>query len=335
MHPIRIIGTGIYTPGAPIDNTELQALTGIQFDAARLESKLGIRQRHIARLRGLDESSADFATAAVQAALADAGVAAADLDLLLLGSDTPEFISPSTAMLVQGRLQGGERWMTACDVNASCASFAIALDHAAAILAGNPSMRYAAVAGVYNMPAYVRADDPFGTSIFADGAGAVILARQPDSPSAYLAGQHLTDGTQWDYIGVYAGGTRRPITPEVLARQEYGLQNLQPLPGDRNVRLWPKVIEKLLSHTKLSVSEIDHFLFTQINQSVIAEVMALLGQPMSKTTLSMDRFGYTGSACIPMALHTALRENRIQRGDRVLIVASGAGLAVGSNLLVY
>lgn len=335
MLAIRILGTGIYAPGKPIGNEELMRLSGVPFDAVKLESRLGIRQRHIARWRGLEESTADFATKAALAALEDAEIAALDIDLIIVGTDTPEYISPATAMLVQGRLQGGETRVTAFDLSASCASFCIALDTAARILASRPGACRALVIGVYDMPAYVRPDDAFGLSIFADGAGAFVLEKSDESPSGYLDGLHLTDGTQWDFIGVYAGGTRNPVTAERLESGQYGLQNLQPLPGDRNVRLWPMVLGELLERNHLQAADVDHFIFTQINRSVIERVMDLLGQPIGKTTMAMDRYGYTGSACVPMAFHTAVREGRIRRGDRVALVASGAGLAVGSNLFVY
>lgn len=335
MLPIRIIGTGSYAPGEPIGNEELKAMSGLDFDIAKLEAKLGIRQRHIARRRGLDESSADFAARAAESALADAGISPKELGIILVGSDTPEYISPATAMVVQGRLQGAEAWATAFDVNASCASFAIAFDTAARILASDPRTRYACVIGVYGMPAYVRPDDAFGTSIFADGAGAFILERTDAHPSRYIEGQHLTDGTQWNYIGIYAGGTRQPVNHDVLERKADGLTLLQPLPGDRNVRLWPMVIHRLLEKCGLSLGEVDHFIFTQINRSVIEQVMGILGRSMDETTCAMDRYGYTGSACVPMAFHTALQEGRIQRGQKVLFCASGAGLAVGSNLFIY
>lgn len=335
MLPIRILGTGIHAPGEPIDNQELQRLSGMPFDALKLETKLGIRQRHIAHRRGLEESTADFATRAARNALEDAGLEAGDLDLIIVGTDTPEYISPATAMLVQGRLQGGETRATAFDLAASCASFCIALDTAARILSSRPGPCRALVIGVYNMPAYVRSDDAFGISIFADGAGAFVLERTEDDASGYLDGLHLTDGTQWDFIGVYAGGTRKPVTKDLLDKGEYGLQNLQPLPGDRNVRLWPMVTRELLERNRLLPSDVDHFIFTQINRSVIEQVMDLLDQPLDKTTFAMDRYGYTGSACVPMAFHTAVKEGRIRRGDKVVLVASGAGLAVGSNLLIY
>lgn len=335
MLPVRIIGTGIYTPGQPIDNAELKKLAGIEFEDEKIEDKIGIYTRHIAHLRGINETTADFATKAIENAILDAKISTQEIGLFIVGTDTPEFISPATSIIVQGRIQQGETWASTFDVSASCASFTIALDNAARIMATDSTIKYAAVVGVYNMPAYLRPGDAFGYSIFADGAGAVILERTNNNQSGYIASQLLTDGTQWEFIGVYAGGTKMPVTAELIKEEKHGLLNLQKLPGDRNVRLWPMVVNKLLDKAKLSVEEVDHFIFTQINKSVIQKVMDELGQPYTKTTFVMDRYGYTGSGCVPMAFHHAVKDGKIKRGNKVLLMASGAGLAVGSNLFVY
>jgi len=335
MIPVRIKSTGIYAPGKAIDNQELKELAKIDFDAEKTEQKIGIYKRHIAHLRGINETTADFATKAALNAIAEAKISADEIGLIIVATDTPEYISPATAIVVQGRVQGKECWSTAFDINASCASFTIALDTAAKVLNSSPNIKYALVVGVYNMPAFVRPDDSFGYSIFADGAGAFILEKAITGQSGYIAGQHLADGTQWDFIGIYAGGSRNPITHQKIEAKEYGLQNLKPLPGDRNVRLWPMVANKLLTDNNLTASQIDHYIFTQINRSVIVKVMEELGQPMERTTCVMDRYGYTGSGCVPMAFHHAIAEGKVKRGDRIVFIASGAGLAVGSNLFIY
>ncbi len=337
MARARIVGTGLYAPGEPIDNAELARLAGIELEAEKLEAKIGIRSRHIARLRGLPETTADFAEKAARAALTDAGVEAAEVNLFIVATDTPEFISPATAILLQGRLQGGETGAGAFDIGASCAGFVMALDAAARMMYSDPGLRYALVVGVYDMPAFIRPGDAFGWSIFADGAGAVLLARVEDrsgSRRGYVDGVRRADGTQWNYVGVYAGGTRTPVTREVLEAGTWGLELLQKLPGDRNVKLWPPLVAELLAKAGWKLAQVDHLLFTQINRSVIAEVMGILGLPMERTTCIMDRYGYTGSACIPMALHTARQERRVAEGDAVVLVASGAGFAVGADLVV-
>jgi len=335
MLPIHIIGTGLYAPGQAIGNIELMQLTGLSFDSEKLEGKLGIYKRHIAHLRGIHETTADFATEAARVAIKSAGINASDIQLIIVGTDTPEYITPATSILVQGRLQEGEKWSSTFDVAASCASFTIAFDNAVRLMATDQSIQYAVVIGVYNMPAYLRPDDAFGYSIFADGAGAIVLGRNKESGSGYIGSQMLTDGTQHDYIGIYAGGTRNPITKELLDRKENGLLSLKPLPGDRNIRLWPMVVKQLLKKYEVDVDEVDHFIFTQINKSVIRTVMDILKVSMEKTTTVMNHYGYTGSGCVPMAFHHAVNDDRIKRGDKVVFMASGAGLAVGSNLFVY
>jgi 3-oxoacyl-[acyl-carrier-protein] synthase-3 len=336
MLPVAILGTGLYAPGTAINNEELKRLANITFDHTKTEEKIGIYRRHIAHLRNIPETTADFVTHAVRNAIEKAGINAGDVGLFIVATDTPEFITPATAIVLQGRIQQAETWSMAFDVSSSCASFTMAFDTAAGILHANPHIRYAVITGVYNMPAFIRPGDAFGYSIFADGAAAFVLGRTGgDASSAYIGSQMLTDGTQWDYIGIYAGGARNPVTHERIDAQQTGLQNLQPLPGDRNVRLWPMVVEKILEKYGHTAGEIDHYIFTQINRSVIVKVMAAIGQPLEKAHFVMDRYGYTGSACVPMAFHEGVEAGKIKRGNKVLCVTSGAGLSVGSNLFVY
>ncbi len=333
MSKAKIIGTGMYAPGDAIDNQELMKLANVEFDADKIAGKIGIKARHIAHLRGIDETTLDFSTKAAEAAIADAGIKPEDVNLFVLGTDTPEFVTPAGAIMVQGRIQGGERFGGAFDVSASCASFTTALNAASAMVAADESVKYAVVIGCYNMPQYVREGDSFGYSIFADGAGAVVLERTDDADeSGYMAGQHVVDGTQWDYIGVYAGGTRRPVTKEVLDEGKFGLELVKPLPGDRNVKLWPPIARMLAEKAGVKVDDIDQFIFTQINSSVIDAVMDELGQPKDQAVKIMDRYGYTGSGCVPMALHVAREEGTIKKGDLVMCIASGAGFAVCGNV---
>lgn len=337
MNKIRICSTGMYVPGEAITNEELKAFTNLDIDCAKLENKLGIKQRHIAKLRDLKESTADFATKAALDAINNAGISVDDIGLIIVGTDTPEFISPPTALIVQGRLKSSEQPNASFDISASCASFSVALDTASRILASDQTMKYALVIGVYNMTAFIQNDDAFGNSIFADGAGAFLLEKTKGSAqtSEYVDGHFLSDGTQWDFLGIYKGAANSPITHEDLNKGTHGLQNLKPLPSDRNVKLWPKMIGRLLEKTSLQLKDVDHIIFTQINRSVIHQVMEILDLPLNKTTCIMDKYGYTGSSCLPIAFHHAVQSGAIKRNDRVVFVASGAGLTVGCNMLVY
>lgn len=336
MHKIKISGTGIYAPGDSIDNAQLKILAGVDFDSEKLEQKIGIRARHIARLRGINETSADFAEKASRNAINNAGIDPMDVDLLIVGTDTAEYISPATAILLQGRLQKGEKNSMVFDLSASCASFVSALETAVSLMIANKDIRNALVVGVYNMPMHIRPGDAFGWSIFADGAGALVLSRANEGePSVWIGSQFAADGTQWDYVGVYAGGTRKPVTKEILENGSYGLELLKNLPGDRNLKLWPPLIRSVCNKFSVSIEEVSSFVLTQINRSVIWSVMDELGRPRELAPTTMEQFGYTGSACVPIAFHTALIEGKIKRGDKIVFCASGAGLAVGANLFIY
>jgi len=335
MLPIKIVATGLYAPGEPIGNEELKKLAGIEFNHEKTEGKIGIKQRHIAHFRNLNETTADFVTKSAEEALKNGSVSADDIGLFIVATDTPEYITPATAIIQQGRIQKGEKWSMSFDVSASCASFTMAFDAASRILANNPKIKYAMITGVYNMPAFIRPGDTFSYPIFADGAASFILTKDDTEKSAYIGNQMLTDGTQYDFIGIYAGGSKMPVTKEVLEEEKNGLLSLKPMPGDRNVRLWPMVVDKLLGEYNVKADEIDHYIFTQINRSVIIQVMEAINQPVDKAMMIMDRYGYTGSGCVPMAMHEGIKSGKIKRGDKVLFMASGAGLSVGSNLLVY
>jgi len=196
MLPIKIVATGLYAPGEPIGNAELKKLTGIEFNHEKTEEKIGIKQRHIAHLRNLNETTADFVTKSAEVALKNAGLSADDVGLFIVATDTPEYITPATAIIQQGRLQKGEKWSMSFDVSASCASFTMAFDTASRILANNPKIKYALITGVYNMPAFIRPGDKFSYPIFADGAASFILTKDDTGQSAYIGNQMLTDGTQ-------------------------------------------------------------------------------------------------------------------------------------------
>jgi 3-oxoacyl-[acyl-carrier-protein] synthase-3 len=344
MRKIAILGSGSYFPGEPIDSDELMKLANISFDKEKIENLIGIKKRHIAKFRKIDETTADFAHKASLNAIKSSNIKTEEIDLIIVATDTPEYISPATSIVLQGRLQGYQSNTMVFDISASCASFVTAFDAAARMMKSNQSIRNALVVGVYNMTRYVRNEDTFGWSIFADGAGAIILGdsknissnnRDDSNISDYIDGEFISDGTQWNFIGVYAGGTRKIITKDILDSKSYGLELIQRLPPDRNIKLWPPLVQSLCQKVSLKLDEIDYFIFTQINKSVIIEVMKILNQPIEKAIMVMDKYGYTGSACVPTAFDEAVKERKIKRGDKILFCASGAGLAVGANIFVY
>ena len=316
----KIIGTGIYVPEKIVTNADLSRILGEDINEF-VTQVLGIRERHVC---AEDESTADIATRAGREALAAARLDASELDLIILATDTPEQISPATSVIVQHRL--GAANAGTFDVNSACAGFVTALDTASKFIIADSAYRNVLVIGAYAMSKYLDWHDKKTATIFADGAGAVVLQAGHDGPG-FLAGQLHADGSFHDHMGIYAGGTRLPITKEVIEEGVWtSVRFAKKYPAAVNNDGWPRIVEEVLAKAKLQLADVKLFLFTQVNLSTIREVMSRLEAPMERTHTIMDKWGYTGSACIPMVLHDAVTAGKLTPGDDVIMCASGGGL---------
>jgi 3-oxoacyl-[acyl-carrier-protein] synthase-3 len=320
MRYARIVGTGSYVPEKVLTNDDLSRMVGEDVNEFVTEV-LGISERHIC---AEDESTADLATAAALKALEAAGVDAEELDLIILATDTPEYISPATSVVVQHRL--GAMNAGTFDLNCACAGFVTALDTASKFIIADASYKNVLVIGAYAISKYVDWTEKKTATIFADGAGALVLQASAEAPG-FLAGKLLAEGSFHDHMGIYAGGTRTPITEEVLREGVWQkLRFAKKYPAEINNEGWPSIVRDVLNKCSLTLDDVALFLFTQVNLSTIKEVMSRLDLPMSRTHTVMQKWGYTGSACIPMVLDDALREGKLKRGDTFVMCASGGGL---------
>jgi 3-oxoacyl-[acyl-carrier-protein] synthase-3 len=317
-----ITGTGSYVPERVVTNAELSARLGTDIDDF-VRNTLGIVER---RVCAPDESTADLAEHAARRALADAGLAATDVDLLIVATDTPEYVSPATSAVVQARL--GTWTAGTFDINSACAGFVTALDVAWKYLRADERYRRVLVVGAYAMSKFVDPMDKKTATIFADGAGAVVLEAS-DAPGV-LASELFADGRLSGGMGVFAGGAAEPITAEVL---EHGYRNrlrfVEKYPPSANEEGWPRITRSVLGRLDLDTADVDLWLWTQVNLSTIRTVMATLGEPVEKAHTVMGKWGYTGSACLPMALDDAARAGRLHEGDLVVLTGSGAGFSMG------
>jgi 3-oxoacyl-[acyl-carrier-protein] synthase III len=321
-----ITGTGVAVPGRVVTNAELSARLGTDIEEF-VAGVLGIRER---RFCTDDESTADLAERAARAALQDAGCDAGDIDLIIVATDTPEYITPATACVVHGRLRATRAG--AFDINAGCAGFVTALDTAWKYIRGDDRCSRVLVIGAYAMSKYLDLDDKKTATIFADGAGAVVV--EAGTAPGVLASELRADGSLSSGMGVFAGGTAEPITRAVL---DDGYRNhlrfVQKYPASVNEEGWPDIARAVLGRAGVGPPDVDLWLWTQVNRSTIIDVMRRLGEPLEKAHTVMHKWGYTGSACLPMALHDAVESGRLNDGDLVLLTASGAGLAMGSVAL--
>jgi 3-oxoacyl-[acyl-carrier-protein] synthase-3 len=320
MRDGRIIGTGIYVPEKVLTNADLSRQLGVDIDEF-VTNVVGIRERHIA---ADNESSADLATRAAEAALEASGVNAGELDLIILATDTPEYISPATSVVVQQRI--GASNAGTFDINSACAGFVTALDTAFKYVRSDSSYNHVLVIGCYAMSKYLDWNDKKTSTLFADGAGAFVISAVEDEEH-FLASKLVADGSYHDFMGIFAGGTKEPITESVLNENNFNrLRFAKKYPAEVNLNGWPKIVNDVLAKAGLEQADVDMFLWTQVNLSSIRQVMSDMGIPAEKTHTVMGKWGYTGSACIPMVFHDAVREGKIKRGDTVVMCASGGGL---------
>jgi 3-oxoacyl-[acyl-carrier-protein] synthase-3 len=328
LREAAITGTGSYVPSHVVTNQELSAILGEDIDDF-VSNTLGIRER---RYCAPDESTADLAANAAKAALDSAGVTADSIDLLIVATDTPEYISPATAPVVQARV--GALKAGAFDINSACAGFVTALDTAWKYIRADERYNRVLVVGAYAMSKFVDPHDKKTSTIFADGAGAVVL--EHSKVPGILASELYADGRLAAGMGVFAGGTAEPITEEVLkAGNRNKLRFVTKYPREVNEVGWPRIARSVLNRIGRDSSDVDEWLWTQVNRSTIYEVMNTLGVPAEKAHTIMGKWGYTGAACLPMALDDSLRSGRIHDGDLILMTGSGAGLAMGSIALEW
>ncbi len=318
-----IVSTGRYVPERVITNADLDEMLREPVGQWLLEN-VGIEERHV---MAEDETTSDLAVAASRQAIQRAGITPAGLDLIIVATDTPDYISPATASAVQAKLDA--RDAGTYDINCACAAWVTGLDIASKYIATDPDYNYILVVGAYGMTKFVDWSDKYTCTLFADGAGAVVL-RASNEPG-FLAARLLADGEYYDALGIYTGGTFRPATPEVVnALGKPRVQFVRKFPATFNTEQWPSLVQGVVAKARLTLDDVEMFFFTQLNLRTIEATMTALGQPMSKTHWIMHKWGYIGSACIPMALDDAIEQGRLRRGDHVVFCASGGGIALAA-----
>lgn len=322
----QILSTGSYVPERVVTNAEVDALIGGSTSQWLIDN-VGIRER---RWMAADQVTSDLIVEASRKALERAGISASDLNLIIVSTDTPDYLSPGTSVVVQAKL-GAEK--AGCyDVNSACAGWVTALDQGARYLMTEPAMRYVLVAGGYGMSRFLDFKDKKTANLFADGAGAAVLG-MGDEPG-FLASNLLAVGSFHDALGIYSGGTYRPSTLENV--EQFGapkVEFVKKFPKTFNAEYWPKLIQGALDKAGLTFDDVDHYFFTQLNLRTIEYMMELLKQPIEKTHWVMDKWGYTGSPCVVMALDDAIAQGKGPKpGEVILFCASGGGITMAASV---
>lgn len=320
-----IISTGSYAPERIIPNSYFNELLGEDVDTW-LREHVQIYER---RWCSEDESTADLVEKACNIALKNAGLKPEDIDLLIVATDTPEYISPSTASVIQDRMAMVNAGTF--DINTACAGFVTGLDVATKYIQSDPQYKYILVVGAYTMSKYLNMQDKKTVTLFADGAGAVVLGVSKND-EGYLQSKLATKGEFNSWMGIYGGASHLPVTNEVISHHDHQLKFVQKIPTSINPEMWSLMISELCRKQDISPNDIDHYFITQININSIYETMDRLNVNRSKAATIMHYYGYTGSACIPMALDEWMKKGLIKRGNILCFIGSGGGLAFGASL---
>jgi 3-oxoacyl-[acyl-carrier-protein] synthase-3 len=319
---VQIVGTGSYLPDNVVTNADLQARYG--YDPAWIEQRTGILTRRYA-VEG--QATSDLCIEAARRAIRNASVSARDIDLVVVGTFTPDFHCPSTANLVQQAL-GLDA--PAMDVHAACSGFVYALTTAAQYVATGNS-RLALVIGGDCNSRIVNPLDMKVSPLFGDGAGAVLLAKG-DSHQGLVCYQLGSDGGGGSMLDRPAGGSRHPMTHEDLDAGRHYLQM-----DGRSVFKWAvravtDSMELVLRKSGMSVHDVALYVLHQANIRIINNVAEQLAIPPHKLFNNLQDYGNTSAGSIPIALDEAIQSGRLERGDTMLMCGFGAGLTWGTSL---
>lgn len=316
----RITGTGSYLPGDAVSNTELAA-RGIDTSDEWIVTRTGIRSRHLAPA---GTTASQLGCEAARRALDMAGVEATALDLIIVATSTPDFIFPSTACLIQAQL--GNKGATAFDVQAVCAGFAYALGIAEKFIRSGSHKRVLVI-GAEVFSRILDWQDRGTCVLFGDGAGAVVL-EAAETPGILATAMHA-DGSYAGILNVPGQISRGQVTGDPFLRMD----------GQAvfkfAVRVLAEVAQEVCAAAEMDSADIDWLIPHQANLRIIDATGRKLGIAPEKVVVTVDRHGNTSAASVPLALDEAVRDGRIQRGQKVLLEGIGGGFAWGAALLEF
>ncbi|OPX81010.1 MAG: 3-oxoacyl-(acyl-carrier-protein) synthase 3 [Pelotomaculum sp. PtaB.Bin013] len=322
-----ILGIGTYVPERILTNTELEKMVDTSDEWIR--SRSGICERRIA---GPEQATSDLASNAARRALADAGTAPEEIDLVICATDTADMIFPATACLVQDRI-GVKKKAGAFDLAAGCTGFIYALTVGSQFIVAG-ACRRVLVIGAETMSRVIDWEDRSTCVLFGDGAGAVVLG-PVSAGEGILATKLYSDGSGGPHLLLPAGGSRRPASSDTLNSRLHYLQMNGREVFKFAVRVMGEAAEEVIAEAGLNKSDVDFFIPHQANVRIIEPAARRLGVPMEKVMVNVDRYGNTSTASIPLALEEAVRGGRINKGDHVVVVGFGAGLTWGAVVIKW
>jgi len=324
LKKVGIIGVGSYIPEKVVTNHDLEKFLDTSDEWIR--TRTGIVER---RFANPDQATSDLAAIAAKRALEDANLSVDDIDLIIVGTNSPDMLYPATACLVQEKI-GASKKCGAFDLQAGCPGWIYAT------VVGSQFIQSGAYKNVLVIGAEVitRMMDPTDRTtyvLFGDGAGAVVLSEVEDY--GILGFELFADGSIAEHLTLPAGGSRKPFSEEVLKERSYFTKMNGGEVFKFSVREISRISSVLLEKTGVKIEDIDWFIPHQANLRIIQAGAEKLGIPMEKVVVTIDKFGNSSAASIPVTLDYIKKEGKLKKGDLVLMVSFGAGMTSGAILM--
>ena len=326
MYDGYVKSTGCFVPERVLSNSDLERIVDTNDEWIR--KRTGIRER---RIVAEGESTSDLACRAGKIALDRAELAPEDLDAIILGTVSPDTYCPAGAVYVQNKL--GATKACAFDVSAACSGFVYSTTVGSSFVRSG-LYENVLVIGAEALSRFVDFTDRNTCILFGDGAGAAVISRAPEGSESRILDHYLrADGDGADLIIMKGGGSRSPATHDTVEERLHYLTMQGREVFKFATRSMFELIETALERNDLSLSDIDIIIPHQVNYRIIEAVLRKIDIPEDRLFLNLDRYGNTSAASVPIALHEAVEAGKVERGKLVLLVAFGAGLTWGYNLI--
>lgn len=326
LNSVGIIGTGKYVPERILSNKELEQM--VETNDEWIVTRTGIRERRIA---APEQATSDLAFNAAEIALKAAGITAAELDLIIVATITPDMFFPSTACLLQEKL--GATKAAAFDLSAACSGFIYGLATANSMIASG-MYKHVLVVGAECLSRITDYTDRNTCILFGDGAGAVVLGPVPEG-RGFRSFELGADGSGGELLKVCGGGSRVPSTEASIAEKQHYIYMAGSEVFKFAVRIMGNAAEEALRKAGIDKGEIDLLIPHQANIRIIQSALNKLSLSEDKCMINLDKYGNVSAASIPIALAEAVEQGRVNEGDCLVLVGFGGGLTWGASVLVW
>jgi 3-oxoacyl-[acyl-carrier-protein] synthase-3 len=325
LRHVKISGLSTYVPPKVLSNADLEKL--VDTSDEWILQRTGIRERHIA---DAGVATSDLAKEAALGAMCQAGVSPDQIGFIVVGTTTPDTIFPSTACMLQHKIGAHRAW--GFDLGAACSGFTYAVTTGMQLVATG-AHDHVLVVGADVMSSIIDYTDRTTCVLFGDGAGAVVLSVAGDDEPHILDFAHEIDGSGGPALCMPAGGSKQPASHDTVNQRLHYVKQDGATVFKFAVRKTEEICRRVLERNHLNGADLDLFVSHQANRRIIAAAAERLGLPDEKVVINLELYGNTTAATIPLALHDAMRQKRLKKGDLVLLTSVGAGFTVGAVLL--